>query len=231
MAAFGGNAAVEDKKFDLYWEYWNKNMYTLLKYKPMPIPWKMTQCGYWSQNKTTRLGPAAKENRKPGNWILDAFNQLDLVAEIAAALLGFIAIFLALSKTNGRFTESDRHFIQALVLSSSLAVILAIAPRSISLFVADDSVWYVATILAFVLGSLSMTIQIRQQLQMSREEATQIHWTWHFVAWGLGIAGAALFVLALLDNTRTTAFYVGGVTMLIPLCLWVFIGVVFRRFF
>jgi len=44
-----------------------------------------------------------------------AFDQLDLVAEIAAALLGFIAVFLALSKSDGRFSESDRHFIQALV--------------------------------------------------------------------------------------------------------------------
>jgi hypothetical protein len=185
----------------------------------------------WSITSDLGVGAAAKENRKPGDWIMDAFNQLDLVAEIAAALLGFIAIFLALSKTDGRFTESDRHFIQALVLSSSIAVILAIAPRSISLFVADDSVWYIATILACVLGSLNITIQIRQQLQMSREEATQIHWTWHFVAWGLGIAAAVLFVLALLDSTRTIAFYVGGVTLLIPLSLWVFIGVVFRRFF
>ena len=178
-----------------------------------------------------RLDSAAKENGTPGDWILDAFNQLDLVAEIAAALLGFIAIFLALSKTDGRFAESDRHFIQALVLSSSLAIILAIAPRPISLFVADESVWYASAIMALVLGSLIFTMQIRQQLRMSRLEATQIHWMWHFVAWGLGIASAVLFVFALLDSTRTTAFYVSGVSLLMPLSLWVFIGVVFRRFF
>ncbi len=163
--------------------------------------------------------------------MLDAFNQLDLVAEIAAALLGFIAIFLALAKTDGRFTESDRHFVQALVLSSVLAVILAMAPRPISLFVGDESVWYAATILAITLGLLNMTVQIRLQLNMSREEASQIHWVWHLVAWGLGIASAILFVLALFDSTRTTAFYVSGVSLLIPLSLWVFTGVVFRRFF
>jgi len=162
---------------------------------------------------------------------LDAFDQLDLVAEIAAALLGFIAIFFALSKTNGRFTESDRHFIQALVLSSALAVILAISPRPISLFVGDELLWYAATMLAIFLGSLNIAVQVRQQILMSREEATQIHWVWHVVAWGLGIASAVLFVLALLDSTRATAFYVSGVSLLIPLCLWVYIGVVFRRFF
>ena len=54
---------------------------------------------------------------------MEPFDQLDLVAEIAAALLGFIAIFLALSKKDGRFTESDRHFIQAFVFSASIAII------------------------------------------------------------------------------------------------------------
>ncbi len=162
---------------------------------------------------------------------MDAFDQLDLVAEIAAALLGFIAIFLALTKRDGRFTESDRHFIQALVLSSVLAVILAIAPRAFSLFAGDTSTWFAATILAITLGSVNMTVQIRLQLKMSREEAAQIHWMWHLVAWGIGIAAATLFVFALLDSTRTTAFYVGGVSLLVPLSLWVFVGVVFRKFF
>lgn len=162
---------------------------------------------------------------------MEPFDQLDLVAEIAAALLGFIAIFLALSKTDGRFTESDRHFIQALVLSSSLAIILAIAPRAIGLFGAEKSVWFVATILALSLGSVVMFLQVRLQLKMTREEAVQIHWLWHIGAWALGIASAVIFVLALLDHSRITAYYVSGVSLLLPLSLWVFIGIVFRRFF
>jgi hypothetical protein len=162
---------------------------------------------------------------------LEAFDQLDLVAEIAVVLLGFVAVFLALSRADGRFAESDRHFIQALVLGSALAIILALAPRSISLFVTDASVWYAATILAFVLGSISMFVQVRLQLRMSRDEAAQIHWMWHFVAWALSIASGLLFLLAILDSTRIAAFYVSGVSLLIPLSLWVFIGLVFRRFF
>ena len=162
---------------------------------------------------------------------MEPFDQLDLVAEIAAALLGFIAVFLALSKTDGRFYESDRHFIQALVLSSSLAIILAIAPRAISLFGVHNSVWFIAAVLAVSLGSLTMIMQIRLQLRMTREEAAQIHWVWHVGAWLLGVASAIVFILALLDSSRITAYYVGGVSLLVPLCLWVFIGVVFRRFF
>lgn len=93
---------------------------------------------------------------------MEAFDQLDLVAEIAAALLGFIAVFLALSKSDGRFSESDRHFIQALVLSSALAIVLSLAPRSFSLFAADATAWYTASILAITLGSLAILLQVRQ---------------------------------------------------------------------
>jgi len=162
---------------------------------------------------------------------LDEYEQLDLVAEIAAALLGFFAVFFALSKADGRFAESDRHFIQALVLSATVAIVLALSPRAISLFVSDASAWLPATILAIVLGSLAMFLQARLQLQMSHDEATQIHWLWHFVAWMLGICAAILFVLGLFDSTRISAYFVSGVTLLVPLCLWVFVGVVFRRFF
>ena len=172
-----------------------------------------------------------QENQKFGGNLLEAFNQLDLVAEIAAALLGFIAVFLALSNTDGRFSESDRHFIQALVTTSALAIIFSLAPRSISLFTGDANVWYAATILAITLGSLTMLVQARQQLRMSRDEAVQIHWVWHLIAWTLAISCGILFVLALFDSANITAYYVAGVSLMTPLCLWVFIGVVFRRFF
>jgi len=166
-----------------------------------------------------------------GVSLLLAYDQLDLVAEISVALLGFVAIFLALSKTDGRFSASDRHFVQALVVSSALAIVLALAPRSIGLFIADVSVWYVASMLALVLGSLTMFLQLWQQLRMTPDEAVQIHWLWHVIAWILGICVGILFIFGLFDSVRIVAFYVGGVSLMVPLCLWVFIGVVFRRFF
>lgn len=177
-----------------------------------------------------------EQGQQPGktkNWgnLLEAFDQLDLVAEIAAALLGFVAIFLALSKTDGRFSESDRHFVQALVTTSALAIILSLAPRSISLFTSDEKAWYAATILAITMGSLNILMAARQQLRMSRDQAAQIHWVWHWLAWTLGVSAGTLWGLALFDSANIAAYYVGGVSLMIPLCLWVFIGVVFRRFF
>ena len=162
---------------------------------------------------------------------MDQFEHLSLVAEIAAALLGFIAVFLALSNEDGRFAESDRHFIQALVLSATLAIVLSIAPGAISQFMSVDAIWLPLALLALLLGSLAVFLQARLQLQMSRDEAAQRNMLWHVVAWLLAAAIATLFVLALIDRTRTSAYFVSGVSLLLPLCLWVFVGIVFRRFF
>ena len=71
---------------------------------------------------------------------MDEFDQLNLVAEIAVALLGFIAVFLALSKPDGRFADSDWHFIQAKVMNGALAIVLALSPRTFALFVGDTTV-------------------------------------------------------------------------------------------
>lgn len=162
---------------------------------------------------------------------MDEFEHLGLIAEISVALLGFVAIFLALSRKDGRFTESDQHFIQALVLGAALAIVLAMAPPVIGMFTGGASIWFWATVLGITLGSCNMVLQIRLQLRMPSVEAEQIHWVWHVVAWGLGISVAVLFVLGLIDSSQTSAYYVSGVSMLVPLCLWVFVGVVFRRFF
>jgi hypothetical protein len=156
---------------------------------------------------------------------------MNLVAEIAAALLGFIAIFLALSRSDGRFAESDRHFIQAMIMSAALAIVLALSPRALSLFFADAQVWRIAAAVGLALGGTAMSLQIRQQLKMTRDEAEKIHWLWHGVAWSLALLAGAFFILALVDAARGSAYFVAGVSVTILLSLTVFTAVVFRRFF
>jgi len=161
---------------------------------------------------------------------VDTFSQLDTVAQIAAALLGFFAVFIALSKSDGRFSESDRHFIQAIVLSATLAIILSLLPRALSLHFSEQFVWTVSAIAAIVLGGLAMLLVAWRQFHMSKEEAALVHWGWHLGAWSLGFVAAVCFVLAVVHETETYAYYVSGVSALIPLGLFTFIGVVFRRF-
>lgn len=162
---------------------------------------------------------------------MSEFDQLNLAAEIAAALLGFIAIFVALSNSDGRFSESDRHFVQAMVLCAALAIVLAMLPRVLILFVNEEAIWRVSVITGLVLGTIVMALQAKQQFTMSRHEAAKIHWLWHTTAWMLGVIAAILLAMALLDVTRTSAYFVAAVSMMILLSLTVFIAVVFRRFF
>jgi len=162
---------------------------------------------------------------------MNEFDQLSLIAEIAAALLGFIAVFIALSKSDGRFAASDRHFIQAMVMTAALAIVLALVPRALALFVSDSDVWRIAAAGGIVFGSVAMVLQARQQIGMSREEAEKIHWLWHAVAWLLAGMSAVMFILTLTNTARASAYFVAGVTVMVLLSLTVFIAVVFRRFF
>ena len=123
---------------------------------------------------------------------MEAFDQLDLVAEISATLLGFIAVFLVLSKEDGRFSGSDRHFVQSLVMTAAFAIVVALAPRAFRQFLVEAMAWQSATILAIVLGVLSMYLQARHQQEMSPDESSRIHWLWHLVAWGLASSCAVL---------------------------------------
>jgi hypothetical protein len=162
---------------------------------------------------------------------VDAFNQLEVVAEIAAALLGFFAVFLALSKgDDGRFSESDRHFIQSIVLTASLAIVMALMPRALSLHLDGPSRWTVASAISLTLACLGIGIVAWRQLHMSNEEAALVHWGWHVGAWSLALFSLILLVLSLVFPANASAFYVSSVSILIPLGLFCFIGVIFRRF-
>ena len=162
---------------------------------------------------------------------MDSFDQLGLLAEISATLLGFVAVFIVLSRGDGRFAESDRHFIQALVQSSVFAVLLALIPRALSLYGFDVSVWKIATIVAIIVGSGIMVLMARAQMSMSREEASKIHWGWHVSSWGMGFAAAGLLFLGLVQSAYAAAFYVSAASIMVVLALWSFVAVVFRRFF
>jgi len=166
-----------------------------------------------------------------GTSFYSAFSQLTTLAEISATLLGFIAVFLVLSRSDGRFEEADRHFIMGLVLGSVTIVILALTPQILRLYEIGQDIWFVATLIAVAIGSFSGIYQARVQWKMSREEAMKIHWGWHFGAWGLAVACSLFFAAGLVGLLDLKAAYVTAVSLMLAVTLWCFVGVVFRRFF
>jgi|APSaa5957512535_1039671.scaffolds.fasta_scaffold46402_2 hypothetical protein len=158
-------------------------------------------------------------------------DQLYLVAEIAAAILGFIAVFIALSKENGRFSESDRHFIQALVLSSILAIVLALTPSSLRLFFSEEVVWQYSVYLSIALGSIVSILMAWEQLHMSTTETRSVNWLWHVPPWGMAIAVMTSLAFAVVQDANYVEAFVISATLMIPLSLWCFTAIVFRKFF
>jgi hypothetical protein len=154
-----------------------------------------------------------------------------MLAEISTTLLGFIAVFLVLSKGDGRFEEADRHFIMGLVLSAVMIVILALTPQVLHLYDLAADVWPVALTVAVMFGSISAVYQARVQSKMTREEALKIHWGWHVGAWSLAAVSALFIVSGLAGFMKAEAAYVTAVSIMLVVGLWCFVGVVFRRFF
>ena len=162
---------------------------------------------------------------------MNPFAQLGLLAELAIALLGFIAVFTIFARQDGKFAASDKHFIQAMVLNCAGIGLLAVLPRVLSNIVETELVWKICVATGFVFG-ISITIHIaRDQLRMPKEEAEKVHIMWHIIAWSIGF-GAFLFLLApYLDLISFLAAYMGAVSLLFANSVWCFVAIVFRKFF
>lgn len=157
--------------------------------------------------------------------------QLQLVAEISAAFLGFIAIFIALSNEEGRFSPSDRHFIQSLVLASSFAICLCFTPQALLLYFAEDVTWHYSLLVFLVGWSVIGTIIGWEQWNMPQEEAAKVNVLWHVPPWSIGLAMLALLIFALYTGENIQQAYIAAVILTIPQNLWCFMAIVFRRFF
>jgi hypothetical protein len=161
----------------------------------------------------------------------DAFDQLALIARISTTFLGFIALFLILTDKKGRFHESDKHFVQALVLIAAYTIILALTPGALSFIMAGDVLWTLSLGIAAVLWMASMVFQARVQLKMTPEQAAKIHSGWHFAAWGTSTIALLLIISGLLGFADPVGMFIGTLSLGVFLALLFFIAIVFRRFF
>ena len=162
---------------------------------------------------------------------MNPFVQLGLVAEIAATYLGFIAVFIVFSRDDGRFAESDKHFVQGLVVTATSAIVFALLPRVLVNFYPDKLVWNYSLLSMLIIGTIVTAYQAWSQFVMSEEEAKKVHWGWHFVGWAIAVAMMLLVVAGVVRLLPTTGAYVAAVTSLILVSIWTFIAIVFRKFF
>ena len=157
--------------------------------------------------------------------------QLGLLAEIAATYLGFIGVFIIFSQDDGRFAESDKHFVQGLVVTATSVIVFALLPRVMGNFFPTELAWRYSVVSFFGIGAMVAAYQAWSQFIMSEEEAKKVHWGWHFVGWALAIVAIAQIVAGTFGFLPIIGTYVGAVTCLLLVSVWTFIAIVFRKFF
>ena len=162
---------------------------------------------------------------------MNPYVQLGLVAEISATYLGFIAVFIIFSRDDGRFAESDKHFVQGLVITATSAIVFALLPRVLVNFLPEQQVWEYSISTALCLGVVISSYQAWSQFIMPDEEAQKVHWGWHVPGWTFAVLAMILFAAAYLDFVSDIAGYVAGITLLLAVSIWCFIAIVFRKFF
>ena len=162
---------------------------------------------------------------------MHALAQLGLLAELAIALLGFIAVFTIFARQDGKFAASDKHFIQAMVLNCAGISVLAVLPRALSHIVEAEEIWRICVATGLVLGSVIATQIARDQMRMPKEEAEKVHFIWHLVGWTLG-TGAFLFLFsAYFGWTSFLGAFMAAMSLLFFNAMWCFVAIVFRKFF
>jgi hypothetical protein len=157
--------------------------------------------------------------------------QLQLIGEISAGFLGFIAVFIALSNEEGRFSASDRHFIQSLVQVSALAICLCFTPQTLLLYFEEDAAWHYSLAVFIPSWTVIGILTAWEQWHMPQEEAIKVNVLWHVPPWSLGLAMFAFSVYAIYTGENLQKTFVTVLTLTIPQNLWCFIAVVFRRLF
>jgi len=160
-----------------------------------------------------------------------SIEQLQLIAEVSVAFLGFIAIFIALSNEEGRFSASDRHFIQSIVLVSALAICLCFTPQTLLMYFTEDAAWHYSLVMYILAGLAISILTAWEQWHMPQQEAAKVNVLWHVPPWFMAFVIFAFALYALYTGEKIQQAYVTAVTLTIPHSLWCFIAVVFRRFF
>jgi hypothetical protein len=162
---------------------------------------------------------------------MNAMEQLNALAQIAATYSGFIAVFLAFVPKEGRFATSDAHFVQAMVLGTIGTMMLALAPAAMSLIVPERTVWFDMTLFALIAGIPSTGFQAWQQAREAADKSDKTPVFWHVPGWVLGLSSLACFIAAMAQPEVRAGYYVAGVSLSLAISIWCFIAVVFRKFF
>ena len=100
-----------------------------------------------------------------------------------------------------------------------------------NLFLEERAAWEASLYVGLACATTVGALMGWEQWHMPQQEAVEVNWLWHVPPWAIATISTMMLVFAYFDPTNLAAFYVAGTACQIPLALWCFVAIVFRRFF
>ncbi len=165
--------------------------------------------------------------------MLNATEQLSLIAELGVGFIGFVAIFLIFARREGRFSRVDSIRVRTMITSSLVAVFMALLPLVLALTVLSPATIWRGSSLVFLAVTVSMGAVIaRIQLALPPEEQAPAgsHMN-RRVSWGsTTLAGSLLVANSLGGFGEPSAFpYVASLVLALGIATSNFVTVAIRR--
>lgn len=163
---------------------------------------------------------------------MSATDELTLIAELAVAFVGFLAIFLIFARREGRFSPPDSLRVRSILISSLFAMFLALLPLMLHLYgMRPSALWRTVSATGLIVGMLVGVGIARRQLALSPEERSAVGTVHTLVAWGLFTAAAVLFAGNALGvfGAPTAAPYVTALVCALGVATSNFVTIAFQR--
>lgn len=121
------------------------------------------------------------------------------IAQLGAVFAGFIAVFTAFTRADGRFSRVESLRIRSMLYASFLTVMGSLWPLVVSAYgVPDPDLWRRSAVLFLLTGLAAVADAVRHNLSLKDTRKVSLGRVHFFVSWGMvGVAVALVAATAL----------------------------------
>ena len=121
------------------------------------------------------------------------------ISQLGAVFAGFIAIFTAFTKQDGRLSPAESLRVRSMLYASFLTVLGALWPLVVSAYgITDPDLWRRSAMLFLLTGLFAIADAARHNLSLEGSQRAKVGKIHFFVSWGLVAAAVTLVALTAL---------------------------------
>ena len=158
---------------------------------------------------------------------------LSIIAEVGAAFMGFIVIFTALSRRDGKLSGSDSLRARALMKAAVLVTLLSLSPIAVyELGVTEDKLWRIQNWAAVFFLAVMIVFQRLGERRAEGAWLKEMGVLTAMVAWITVLVSMVIFVVGGLElfNLSSSGLYILGLITILGTASLAFISIVTQRF-